>query len=375
MQTWIIAAGEGPIRTLVALARPMGGAVTILAVGPADVRDAAAAAGADRVLHVPTGSDANAAAAAGAYQAPTEANAEANAGPAAEAYTAGVAAAAREARPGVVLCPDSPAERVLAAAVAAAIGAAWVPGIRSLRAAGTGVAISRVAVEGRVIEDLTATGPVVGIFDGPDDAGTAGSGTAVGSAGTAGSGTAGSGTAVGASAAEQTEASADGSSGGDASGEAAPVTVLDLVPDAGLRRVGPAPAAGGDADDARALATAPRVVGIGRGVRSSDEFALVERLAAAIGADRACTLPVAEDLGRLSLDRVVGRTGRVIKPQLYLAVGISGQPQHVDGIRDARIVAAIDADPDAPIFRRAQYGIIGDVADVVPALLAELETR
>ncbi len=114
---------------------------------------------------------------------------------------------------------------------------------------------------------------------------------------------------------------------------------------------------------------------MGRGLRSRDDMALIEALAAALDAEIACSMPVADDLGWIDKARYVGRSGEHIAPRLYLAVGISGAPQHLEGVRQARVVVAVNSDPEAPIFASADYGIVGDLYDVVPALVEALDGR
>jgi electron transfer flavoprotein alpha subunit len=120
------------------------------------------------------------------------------------------------------------------------------------------------------------------------------------------------------------------------------------------------------------LADAARVVGVGRGLRSRADLTLVEELAASLGAELACSMPLADDLGWLPRDRFVGRSGLQISPRLYVAVGISGAPQHLQGVRGAKIVVALNSDPAAGIFRAADFGIVGDLYEVVPALTRAL---
>lgn len=121
------------------------------------------------------------------------------------------------------------------------------------------------------------------------------------------------------------------------------------------------------------ITAANAVVGVGRGLAKQEDLALIEGLAAAMGGAVGCTRPVAEDAGWLPEDRYVGISGKKIAPQVYVAVGLSGQVQHVAGIRDAKVVVAINKDENAPIFNNADYGIVGDLYQVVPALTAELK--
>ena len=101
-------------------------------------------------------------------------------------------------------------------------------------------------------------------------------------------------------------------------------------------------------------------------------MAVVRRLAEALDAELACSMPIADDLGWLEKSRYVGRSGNHITPALYLAVGIAGASQHMEGVRGAKVVAAINSDPAARIFQTADYGIVGDLYEVIPALIAEV---
>lgn len=116
------------------------------------------------------------------------------------------------------------------------------------------------------------------------------------------------------------------------------------------------------------IADASIVVGVGRGFSSQAEVKLAESLAKVLGGEIGCTRPIAEDLHWLPEDRYIGLSGQVVKPNLYLCAGVSGQVQHVYGIRDAKIIVAVEKNENAPILQVADYFILGDLKEVLPAL-------
>ena len=281
--TWIIAV-EPEIAALVEHGRAVGGSVVAVTVGGTPV------AGVDRVVDVPL-----------AEGVPAEA--------AAPAVAAAVAAEAGD----VVLAANKPAERVLAGAVAARLGAPYLHGLKKI---GQGSAeLSRFG--GIALETVSFDTAVVAVLDGG---------------------------AVPEGEAPAAEA---------ASGEyyEATVTGQDKV----------------DVSSAN-LGSAKRIVAAGRGFKAEEDLKLAEDLAAAIGAELACSRPLAEGADWMSADRYIGVSGQSVAPDLYIAVGISGQIQHTVGMVDSKVVVAVNNDK-APIFEGADYGIVADLYEALPAIV------
>ncbi len=115
------------------------------------------------------------------------------------------------------------------------------------------------------------------------------------------------------------------------------------------------------------------IVAAGRGVRRVEDLALLERLAHALGGVLAGSRPLTGDLDWMPVDRRIGLSGQTVKPNLYIACGISGQIEHIVGIKGARTVVAINSDPKAPIHAEADYSVVGDLYEIVPALVTECE--
>jgi electron transfer flavoprotein alpha subunit len=152
---------------------------------------------------------------------------------------------------------------------------------------------------------------------------------------------------------------------------AAPVRATAVTLDAASLREKPE-APFREAKQAVDLSQAERIVAVGRGINGQEHLPVAEKLAAALDAELAASRPIC-DAGWLPMERQVGSSGQTVAPKLYLALGISGAIQHLVGMKGARTIVAINKDPEAPIFEVADYGIVGDLFEIAPAIVEALK--
>lgn len=248
-----------------------------------------------------------------------------------EAYAPDVARIVAEAAPGAVFGSSEGAGRVMLGAIAALLQAPVLSGVTALERDGDQIGVTR-SVFGGIAErrDLVTGGPAVIALAGGDISDP-------------------TGPAVPAVPVEEVTANA--------------LTTGRLT---GLRQKEKAPVN---------LRAARTVVAVGRGLKAKDDLALITDLADAIGGELACSRPLAEGVHWIAKERNIGISGQQIAPGLYVAIGISGQLQHMVGVRDADVIVAVNSDKDALIFKQCDYGIVGDLYTVVPALTAALAAK
>jgi electron transfer flavoprotein alpha subunit len=239
-----------------------------------------------------------------------------------EAYASAVADAVGAAG-GAVLGASRPGDRVLLGAVAARLQAAVLTEASSVSAEGDGLVVTRTIFGGIAEETVMVAGPVALVLDGGPVPAASGAAPVV-----------------------------------EVAANPLAITVVET---------------NASAFDQVDLGAAARVVGIGRGLKAQGDLAMIEALAGASKAEVGCSRPVAEGLNWLGKDRYIGVSGQHITPDLYFAVGISGQLQHMVGVRGAKTIVAINSDPNALVFKEADYGLIGDLYQIVPALTEALK--
>lgn len=157
----------------------------------------------------------------------------------------------------------------------------------------------------------------------------------------------------------------------DAARQGSVIAVNSVVENTGIRVLETRPKQG----EVVNLSSAKRVVGVGRGFTNQEDLKMAEEIAALVGAEMACSRPIAEGEKWMSKERYVGVSGVVLKPEMYFAMGISGQIQHMVGVNEAKILVAINKDKNAPIFKHADIGLVGDIYTVLPQIAEKLKAK
>jgi electron transfer flavoprotein alpha subunit len=242
----------------------------------------------------------------------------------AEASAPAVADAVAADPPRVVLSGRNPGERVLLGAAAARLRAAVLTGARSVSLDGDDTIVVNAVFGDIADETVTVSGPVALLLD--------------------------------------------GGSAPPASGSGVPIEEVAVTP-LGMKVLETRMSEFDQVD----LNAAHRVIGVGRGVKAREDLAIIDALAQALKAEVACSRPVAEGLNWMGKDRYIGSSGAHIAPELYVAVGISGQLQHMVGVTGAETIVAINSDPNAAVFSQTDYGLVGDLYQLVPAITAALK--
>ena len=251
-----------------------------------------------------------------------------------DGYTAALQAAIAELSPAHVLLPHTYQTRDFAPKLAARLDRALVTDVTGVKAAGSDAAFVRPMFQGKLTADVVPLGPAPHFVT----------------------------FQIGAYRADQ---AARGQS-------PAPVRALSVNVDAGAIRERPE-APFQQARQAVDLSQAERIVSVGRGIKEQANIAVAQQLAEALGAEIAASRPIC-DAGWLPMERQVGSSGQTVAPKLYVALGISGAIQHLVGMKGSNTVVAINKDPDAPIFEVADYGIVGDLFELVPAIVEALKS-
>jgi electron transfer flavoprotein alpha subunit len=249
----------------------------------------------------------------------------------ADGYVLALAGVIEQEQPTLVFLPHTYQTRDFAPALAARIGRALVTDITSFKKQDNELVYSRPIFQGKMTADVALTGPAphlvtfqIGAF--------------------------------------RADAAAKGSGAVRKASVAIDVNAIRQKPEAPFK----------EAKQAVDLSQAERIVAVGRGIKGQEHLALAQQLAQAMGAEIAASRPIC-DAGWLPMDRQIGSSGQTVAPKLYFALGISGAIQHLVGMKGARTIVAINKDAEAPIFEIADYGIVGDLFEIVPAMIAELK--
>jgi len=251
----------------------------------------------------------------------------------ADGYVMALASLVESEKPGYLFFPHTYQTRDFAPALGARLNRPVVTDVTALKKDGDGFVYTRPVFQGKLNADVSVSGPAPHLVT----------------------------FQIGAFRAD----AAARKSGGAASVRAVAATVDASA----IRQKAEAPFK--EAKQAVDLSQAERIIAVGRGIKSQENLALAQQLAQAIGAEVAASRPIC-DSGWLPMDRQIGSSGQTVAPKLYVALGISGAIQHLVGMKGSRTIVAINKDPEAPIFEIADYGIVGDLFEVVPAMIAEL---
>lgn len=242
-----------------------------------------------------------------------------------EAMAGTIAKRAEQEKPVAVVSSDSATSRALLGAVAVALGAAVTGKVIAVKIDGDTATVERLVADSEAVDVLVAPGSVVcTIADGVDEA----------------------------------EASEPVVVSEGAFDEDARIKVLST---------------NAEGEGGAGLQQAERVVGVGLGIGPKENLALIDELAGIMGAEVACTLPLCDNYHWFEHNRVVGTSTQKISPRLYLSFGSSGAPQHMTGVRASKVIAAVNNDPEASIFRECTYGIVGDAQKILPAFIQALK--
>lgn len=246
-----------------------------------------------------------------------------------EDYTETIIALCRREIPDLLLVSPTKRTRLMSGRIAAALGVSVIPDAITLEPDGTA---ERMVYGGAAIQREKATGAMAIVLAGPEIL----------------------------AAPEQMPA-----------GKAEVETVPFVEPQNRIKRIGQDRKQAASVD----LPSAKRVVGVGRGIAKAEDLNMVEALARTVEAEMGCTRPIAEEEKWMPRETYIGVSGLMIAPEVYIAIGASGQVQHLVGIDRAKTVIAINKDKNAPIFEHADYGIVGDLYKIVPALTEGLNAE
>lgn len=238
-----------------------------------------------------------------------------------EAYAVSAAQAIEQAAPKAVVAVSTPGSRAACGVVSRAWGAPTISNVISVKVDGEAIRAEHSVLENKVIETVEMAAPAVLLVD--------------------------------PLALQMDEASRDGSAAiEELAAEAASFVEVIAV----------------EAAEESALQDAQVVVAVGRGISGGDAFDKAKQLCETLGAEIGCSMPVSNELELLPQERYIGISGKRIDPKLYIGLGISGLPQHVMGMKNARAIVVVNKDPKAFFFENADYGIVGDVNEVIPEL-------